>query len=109
MIRISVLSQETVRVPYASVDASGDIADPTGTTPEFAIVAIDTDPESGDWANGSWETSTENLSISVGFQIVQSPYKARYTIDGTALAVGEYHLWLRIGTWVTKLGKVEIV
>jgi hypothetical protein len=109
MIRLSVLSSETIRLPYAQVDANGDLDDPTGSTPYFAVVALDTDPTAPDWNAGTWETSTDNLSISLGFQIVQSPYKARYTIDGTALTAGtEYHLWYKLGNYVAKLGKVEV-
>lgn len=108
MIRISALSTETIRLPYGQVDATGVLADPTATTPEFALPALDVDPESGDWSNGTWETSTSNLSIALGFQIVQSPYKARFDIVGATYGVGEYHLWFRLGSYVTKLGKVEI-
>ena len=108
MIRLSALSSETIRLPWAQVDANGDLDDPTGTTNYFAVVDIDTDPTAPDWNAGTWETSTDNLSISLGFQIVQSPYKARYTIDATTLSVGEYHLWFKLGTYVSKLGKVEV-
>jgi hypothetical protein len=108
MIRLSVLSQETIRLPYGQVDNNGDLSDPTGITPYFAVVDHETDPTAPDWVAGSWETSTDNLAISLGFQIVQSPYKARYMIDGTALTVGEYDLWFKLSTYVAKLGKVEV-
>lgn len=106
MIKVSVLSQEIVRIPYGGVDTSGDVTDPTGTTPYFAVVATGTSPSA--WSAGTWETSSTNETIGLGFQQIQSPYKARYTIDGTSLSTGDYDLWFKLANWVVKVDKVEI-
>lgn len=55
IIEVDALSAETIRVPV-SAKANGAKVDPTGFTVQHAFVASGTNPVSGDWKPGSWDT-----------------------------------------------------
>ena len=108
-LSMSVLATIPVVVPYASLDSAGALADPTGTTPEFAFTDLDTDPIEGDWSNGSWQTwSSVTKAVHLADTIVNTPYRAGFDVVGATLGVGKHMAWLRVGTVVDKVGQVRV-
>lgn len=95
-LRIPGDSVETIRIPVATLDASGDLDDPTGATVEIGFSA-DRDTEPATWHTAAWETS-ETLRTEVGATTVHTPYKATLLVGSgaTDLAAGEYAVWVRI-------------
>ena len=114
--RFSFLTKEYVRAPVKA-ERNGAAYDPTGDTVELAlkrkpgdesgVTASDpyNDPESGDWATGSWDTKG-------------SQYLAKATVGGSASGAditvaerGIYQLWVRVTaapeTFVSYAGDVE--
>jgi hypothetical protein len=87
-LRQSVLSKQYIR--YAvSATVNGVVINPTADVVEFAFTTTGTDPLSGDWKTGSWETVTA----------APSQFIARFLLGpgGTfTLAKGSYSIWIRI-------------
>jgi len=83
--------QDTEYLPFAvSLEVDGQPYNPTGDRVEFAFMPVSpgSDPGSGDWHTGSWDTvapETYNAQVLVG------PANG-----GVALAVGQYYPWIRI-------------
>lgn len=84
-MNISALSTEYVRVPVLTT------FNPTNDVVQFAFLVDGTQPSSGDWKAGSWETDTINGITT---------YYARCLIGPTGgtmtLVAGSYRIWLKI-------------
>lgn len=80
-MKISRLSTEYLHV-YVETDV-----DPRNDSVQFAFMSTDSEPSTGDWVSGSWDSS-----------VAASPYKARCLVGtgGKALGVGNYRVWVKI-------------
>jgi hypothetical protein len=105
-LRISSLSTEYVRIPVATLDDAGALADPTGDGVEIAFTTGEDiepgsiDDEGDGWEPADWETS-ELVTVDVGATRVATPYKARLLVGpdyGTLLDDGEYTVWVKVTT-----------
>jgi len=83
--RISALSTRYVRCTVSATD-QGTLVNPTSGTVHFAFLPDDSDPVSGDWKVGTWETAGDQ-------------YYARCLVGpaGAApLAADDYHVWIKV-------------
>ena len=89
-IGMSHLSTQYYLVPIAATRL-GVAYNPTGDTVQFAFAATPTYvPQSGDWVNGSWDTSSASVLY---------PYSAKCLIGpaGTiTLGIGTYIAYVKI-------------
>ncbi len=89
MATISSLSAEYILVPI-DFKVSGVLTDPTADVVSLAFVTPGTDPVSGDWVTGSWESDLTNVSRPIRYARVQvGP-------GGKVLAKGSYTVWVRV-------------
>lgn len=87
-ISFSVLSTELLAVDITAM-TGGMSFNPTADEVQFAFINGPSNPQSGDWVNGSWAS-------------VNAPYTAQILIGpdngGQALAVGSYTIWVKVIT-----------
>lgn len=89
MLEQSVLALRYVRV-RTSARQAGAAADLSGTTVQMAFTDPDTDPVSGDWKTGSWDTDTTTSPDSYYARCLVGP-------GGTiALPVGTYAVHVKV-------------
>ncbi len=95
-LRIPGDSVETIRIPVATLTATGTLDDPTATTVEIGF-STDAATEPTTWLAASWETS-EPVRLVVGAKSVDTPYKATLLVGSGAadLAAGLWAVWVRI-------------
>lgn len=102
MDRLPVISREMVRVPITAF-SDGDSTDPTALPVDAALVATDTQPDSGDWVEVAWSagTSTPHVEFLVG------------PGGDFVRAVGRWSIWLRVRGAIEEpqraVGQVTIV
>lgn len=87
MLTYSSLSLEYVRVPVSAV-AAGVAVNPTGDTVQLAFITPLTNPTSGDWKAGSWDTEA-----ATGTYFAQCLIGPSGTIT---LAAGTYAVWVKV-------------
>jgi hypothetical protein len=106
MLRHPVLSLAYVKMPV-QVRQAGAAVDPTGYTVQVAFTADGTDPVSGDWKTGSWETDAAPVPDRYWAKCLVGPGGA------VALAVGTYVAWVKITASpeipVLRCGLMEVV
>jgi hypothetical protein len=92
-VRQSVLSSETIPYPV-TFEKNGTAQDPTAYTVKFAFPTSapdGTQPATGDWIAGTWETDT--------VPVLATPYVAVTPVigaNGTVLAEGTYYPWIQV-------------
>lgn len=84
-LRRSVLDAEPLDFTVTAA-SDGLPQDPRSATAEMAFLPDWTDPQSGDWHAGTWNTGLTGLPMA---QINPGP-------GGIALAVGSYYVWVRL-------------
>lgn len=86
-VKIHSLSKEYIKVPV-SVEVNGADYDPTGDTVEFSFTTFADDADPTAWNIGDWETDPGPPIRYYGRVVIGT--------GGVVLAVGKYHVWVRI-------------